>query len=41
MSEEKGVTRRSLLLTFGIALNGIVAAAIAMPVIGYLLSPIK
>jgi Rieske Fe-S protein len=41
MSEEKGVTRRSLLLTFGIALNGIIAAAIAMPVIGYLLSPIK
>ncbi len=41
MSDEKGVTRRSLLLTIGIALNGIIAAAIAMPVIGYLLSPIK
>lgn len=41
MSEGKQVTRRSLLLKIGIALNGIVALAIATPVVGYLLSPIK
>jgi Rieske Fe-S protein len=41
MSEKKGVTRRSVLMTIGIVFNGIVGAAIAVPVIGYLLSPIK
>ena len=41
MSEEKKVTRRSLLMTIGIVFNGIVAAAITVPVISYLLSPIK
>ncbi|HEX3438201.1 MAG TPA: Rieske (2Fe-2S) protein [Pseudacidobacterium sp.] len=41
MSEEKQVTRRSLLMKIGIALNAIVGLAIATPVIGYLLSPIK
>lgn len=41
MSEEKDVTRRSLLLKIGIALNGIVGLAIATPVIGYLFSPIE
>ncbi|QNI32044.1 Rieske 2Fe-2S domain-containing protein [Alloacidobacterium dinghuense] len=41
MSEEKGVTRRSLLMGIGIAFNAIVGVAIAVPVIGYLLSPVK
>ena len=41
MSEEKPVTRRWLLLGIGVAFNAIVGAAIAVPVIGYLLSPIK
>jgi Rieske Fe-S protein len=41
MSEAKGLTRRSVLLKIGILLNGIVGVAIATPVIGYLLSPIK
>src|SRR5215475_10904799 len=41
MSEGKAVTRRSLLMGIGIAFNAIVGAAIAVPVIGYLLSPIK
>ena len=41
MSEAKWFTRRSLLLKAGILFNGLVGAAIATPVIGYLLSPIK
>lgn len=41
MSEKKQVTRRSVLMAIGIAFNAVVAAAIAVPVIGYLLSPIK
>ncbi len=41
MSEEKPLTRRWLLLGIGIAFNAVVGAAIAVPVIGYLLSPIK
>lgn len=41
MGEETKVTRRSLLLKIGIAFNGIVLLAIATPVIGYLLSPLK
>ena len=38
---DRNVTRRSVLLKLGIALNGIVALAVAVPVIGYLFSPIK
>jgi Rieske Fe-S protein len=41
MSEGKGLTRRSVLLKIGILFNGIVGVAIATPIIGYLLSPIK
>lgn len=41
MSEGKPVTRRWLLTGIGIAFNAVVGAAIAVPVIGYLLSPIK
>ena len=38
---EAGVSRRSFLLKVSIALNALVAAAIATPVIGYLLGPIR
>ena len=41
ISEEKTVSRRSLLLKIGIGLNGLVGLALAAPVIGYLFSPIK
>lgn len=41
MSESKWYTRRSFLLKVGVFFNGLVAAAIATPVVGYLLSPIK
>lgn len=41
MSEEKAVTRRSLLATIGVFLNGVVALAIAVPVVGFLLGPIR
>ena len=41
MSEEKPLTRRWLLMGIGVAFNAIVGAAIAVPVIGYLLSPVK
>jgi Rieske Fe-S protein len=35
------ITRRTLLMKIGILLNGIVAVAIATPVVGYLLGPIR
>ncbi|QHN02585.1 Rieske 2Fe-2S domain-containing protein [Granulicella sp. WH15] len=41
MSDGQWYTRRSVLLKIGVFLNGIVGLAIATPVIGYLLSPIK
>ena len=41
MSENNPLTRRSLLMKIGILLNGVVALAIATPVVGYLLGPIK
>lgn len=41
MSEETVISRRSLLMKIGILLNGIVAAAIAVPVVGFLLGPIR
>ena len=41
MSDEKEVSRRSLLMKIGILLNGAVALLIATPVVGYLLGPIR
>ena len=41
MSEKKPLTRRWLLTAVGAAFNGIVGIAITVPVIGYLLSPVK
>ncbi len=41
MSEETGISRRSLLMKVGILLNGAVATAIAVPIIGFLLGPIR
>ncbi|HYK35901.1 ubiquinol-cytochrome c reductase iron-sulfur subunit [Alloacidobacterium sp.] len=41
MSEKKQVTRRTVLMAIGFAFNAVVGAAIAIPVIGYVLSPIK
>jgi menaquinol-cytochrome c reductase iron-sulfur subunit len=38
---EAGVSRRAFLLKVSIALNALVAAAIATPVIGYLLGPVR
>lgn len=40
MSDEKTLSRRTL-MKLGLLLNGVVAIAIATPVVGYLLSPIK
>jgi Rieske Fe-S protein len=39
--KEAGVSRRTFLLKVSIAINALVAAAIATPVIGYLLGPIR
>ena len=41
MDDEKQLSRRSLLMKIGIFLNGAVAAALAVPVIQYLASPIR
>jgi Rieske Fe-S protein len=41
MSDGKQVTRRTLLMKIGIAMNAVVGIAIATPVIGYLFSPVK
>ena len=38
---EQGVSRRTFLMKVGIALNALVAAAIATPVVGYLLGPVR
>ena len=40
MSDEKTLSRRTL-MKLGLLLNGVVAIAIATPVVGYLLSPVK
>lgn len=40
MSDEKTLSRRAL-MKLGLLLNGAVAIAIATPVVGYLLSPVK
>src|SRR5260370_7627439 len=40
MSEEKGMSRRVMLVKLGIFLNGIVGAALAVPIVRFLLSPV-
>jgi len=40
MSDEKTLSRRTL-MKLGLLLNGLVAIAIATPIVGYLLSPVK
>ncbi|HEX3940023.1 MAG TPA: Rieske 2Fe-2S domain-containing protein [Acidobacteriaceae bacterium] len=40
MSDEKVISRRSLLMKIGILLNGAVATVIAVPIVGFLLGPI-
>ncbi len=39
--DQKTISRRSLLMKIGILLNGAVALAIAVPVVGFLLGPIR
>ena len=39
--DQKTISRRSLLMKLGIFLNAAIAAAIAVPVVGYLLGPIR
>ena len=41
MSDDKAVSRRWLMMTIGVLLNGAVALLIATPVVGYLLGPIR
>jgi nitrite reductase/ring-hydroxylating ferredoxin subunit len=41
MTEDAKVTRRSLMMNLGILLNGAVAVAIAVPIVGYLLGPVR
>jgi hypothetical protein len=40
MSEETGISRRAMLVKLGLLLNGIVGAALAVPIVRYLLSPV-
>lgn len=40
MSTENGSSRRALLMKVGLFLNGIVGAALAVPIVRYLLSPV-
>ncbi len=39
--KEEGVSRRTFLFKVSIAINALVAAAIATPIVGYLLGPIR
>ncbi len=41
MSDEKAVSRRWFLVSIGALLNGAVALLVAIPVVGYLLGPIR
>ena len=41
MSDDKEVSRRWLLVSIGVLLNGAVALLIATPIVGYLLGPIR
>ena len=38
---EGGVSRRGLLLTIGVVLNAIAAALLAVPLLGFILSPAR
>jgi len=40
MSTENGISRRAALVKLGMFLNGIVGAALAVPIVRYLLSPV-
>jgi len=40
MSDDETITRRGMLVKIGLALNGVVATALAIPVVRYLLSPV-
>jgi nitrite reductase/ring-hydroxylating ferredoxin subunit len=40
MSEQQGMSRRTILVKVGIVLNGIVGAALAVPILRFLLSPV-
>ena len=40
MSEEQGMSRRAMLVKVGIVLNAIVGAALAVPIVRFLLSPV-
>src|SRR5260370_17489842 len=40
MSAENGMSRRAALVKLGLFLNGIVGAALAVPIVRYLLSPV-
>ena len=40
MSEQQGMSRRTMLVKVGIVLNGIVGAALAVPILRFLLSPV-
>jgi len=40
MSEENGISRRAMLVKVGIFLNSIVGAALAVPIVRFLLSPV-
>jgi len=39
--ERERISRRTLLMKIGILLNGMIAAAVAIPVVGFLLAPIR
>jgi hypothetical protein len=41
MSEQTELSRRSLLMKLGILFNGVVAALVAIPIVGYLSSPLR
>jgi Rieske Fe-S protein len=41
MSEPNELSRRSLLMKLGILINGAIAALLAVPIVGYLLSPLR
>src|SRR5712671_1076438 len=40
MSAENGMSRRAMLVKMGLLLNGIVGAALAVPIVRYLVSPV-
>ena len=41
MTETEGISRRALLMKLGVLVNAVVAAVVAVPVVGYLLSPLR